>query len=255
MRLLLSICLFASTAFAQFDNVAFVGSLTNATAPAGAPTPDLLWITFDGSGTSLTDHSTAGTRTHTLSSTSARVTGSPANAMQGDGSSYYAYSASNLSLGTNKITICVWLKLAGTGAYVASELSENYNGASDPAWIMLPNLADKASCNIADSGEYNGWSVTETASGTWLHISFLCDATPGSMDTTVYTNKVLAGATHTYTDTGNGGNFLFAPHYLGARGGTSLFMPTDAQISDFRIYSGLLSSANIQKIYDAALHP
>lgn len=36
MRLLLSICLFASTAFAQFDNLAFVGSL--ATASVAAPT-------------------------------------------------------------------------------------------------------------------------------------------------------------------------------------------------------------------------
>jgi hypothetical protein len=244
---------------------ALMGQHQAAAAGGGgsAATPDIVWYRFDGSGTNLPDSSTGGTAGATLADSAARVSGSPANAIQGNGTSYQARSTGQVTYGTNIITVVFWLKRAnasGDAFYLMNDGS--FANQSLGAFWIKPESSGGQTLRAAVFGNsgYLVQHIADAYDGGWHHFSIVIDnsTTAGAM--TWYKDGSAYGGTIT-TET----NSKDASWEIGQNGTQRLavfeawpnvsFALSGTELADLRIYSGAMAAADVTAIYNAALHP
>lgn len=218
-----------------------------AAAGSGSPAPDIAWWKMnEGTGTSVADASGNG-RTLTLSNSGMWATVASFTAIQGNGSSFYANSASTINFATNKITLCFWFYTSSfaNDDKLAFELSVNVN-SFDHTFYVDPN----ASGGTFDASIQASGNRTETwtrpSAAAWHHFLIVLDNSTNSGDITVYTDGSSTGTTVALNSKSVNANFRTDTLYVLSRGGSSLFSP--AALDDVRIYTGD-RSANVAAIY------
>jgi len=228
---------------------------------SAAPTPDILWWKFtDGSGTTVTaDVGPNGT----LSGGYSWVTGKSGSgyAVAFDGVDAALISASNVTYGTDVVTVTCWVKcpqaqvannwihIAGADGYIKS--------SSSPGWVV--GLKGGYSQNLEGIIKSSSWGAddirveTDDAGlfpdDTWTHLAMVFDAAANSSagDVKIYVNGSLATTTvqvNTKTVTANytANRLLVMKQLTNPR-------YTEGSIDDLRIYSGELTSTQIAAVY------
>lgn len=225
-------------------------------APALSPVTTGLvgwWQFNEGTGTTAADSSGNG-HNATLSNGVSWVTSPTGGGVSANGSSQYvAIPAVNLSA-TQAITWTAWVNRTYSNAAnsVLFEDTANFN-SSTTGFGIFPDGDPGTGCSTIAVGlrGNSGYTLScyaQPPSGTWHHIALVLDKTQtGANVISLYIDGVLKTPTAQRYTTTNTNTFGNDPLYLFSRGGSVAFAV--AQVSDLRIYSQVLSAAQIQEIY------
>jgi len=230
-------------------------------AGGAAPTPDILWWKFtDGSGTTVT----ADVGPNGTISGATWVTGKSGSgyALSFDGTNDTLLSASNVTYGTDVVTVTCWVKCPQT-QMAASWInivrsSEQIKSQDHPGWTMsakggysynLEGIIKSSSWGAGDPlrAEYDSSGLFPD--DVWTHVAMVFDAPANSnageikiyvdgslVSTTIGRNTKTVSANYT-ADTIR---VMFCPH---------LSYYTEGSIDDLRIYSGELDATQIAAVY------
>lgn len=224
--------LWAATALGQLGSFQDFGrQVPVPAAAAGSPTPDILWWKFtDGSGSTIT--ATVGPNGTTDCSWVTGKSGA-GYALQGNGSTQEGSSVSDITFGTNIITVAVWVKATvnwNFGYILKGQASSN-------SVDMFNNNFPRFS--IAGSTGGRTETIANPETNVWVHFLAVYDATAsgGVGDIAIYTNGVLSTtgiSANTKTGSSN-----FEPQKISILSQTvaGVFRFT-CQFDDLRIYSG-----------------
>ena len=209
----------------------------------------LLHYTFsEGTGTSLTD--SAGTNTGTLTD-GTWIPNASGYCVSFNGTSSYAKTAATLNLGTNLITVCMWIywEAFADDDHIAMELSANYN-STDNAFILDPNTPTSvARLGIQSSvttSKYRREDFARWGAQRWAHLACVYDNSTALGNVKFFVNGIESSGTLDTNTKDQSGNFANDTLYLFSRGGASLFAA--GRLDDFRIYGGELSTADIVNV-------
>ena len=219
-----------------------LGSYT--AAAVAAPTPDILWWQMtNGSGTTVT--------------ASVGANGSFDGPWVASGNDYAlnfdatsrALTVSAVTPSTNCVTICVWVSLRNTNTtMIIAESSVQYWSTTDAWDISVQPTGELYIGSTGTTGERSEY-YPGIPTSTWTHLAAVIDHKTATGDCKLYVNgsEVTANSINPNTKSGTA-NFASQVIYVGARNSSTLRL--DALLDDFRVYSGELSAAQIQAIYN-----
>jgi hypothetical protein len=211
-----------------------------------APTPELLWWKMtDGSGTTVT--ATVGPNGTTDASWVTGASGS-GYALEFNGTSSDASSSSSVTYSVNKISISLWAYFDDTtSTRVLVENGNPYYTSVGGLIIFVDSGNLYVSCNGDSTNTVRSEYCAAPATGGWKHIVALIDGSTATANTDIYIDGSSQSTTVAVNTHSGTSNFATGTLYVGARGGSSLFL--DGRIDDLRIYNRLLSGSEITAIY------
>lgn len=216
----------------------FLSVATKKGAPAGSPSPDVLWWRLnDGSGTTIAGTSSAGGDSGTTDA--AWVTGKsgagyaldfiPANADN-------AVSDIPIVFGANVITVCAWVypDVITGGPFVLWESGTKWDSGNNQFLVYIQNSV----LQIAFGGVVGtvlNKSRTAPPAGVWVHVMIVFDGSTALGSVKVYFDGVLQGLTTGTNNRNTTANIGTATLNVGSRNAASLYF--DGRIDDLRIYA------------------
>jgi len=222
-----------------------------AAAGGGGSTPEILWWKLnEGSGTALTGDASAGGDDG--STDAARVTGK-----SGSGSALAfipaksddAVTSSSIVFGTSTITVMGWFYWDDlTGTKVMWEASADAGSTAYAFSCVLYNGAVEFLMNGSAATKYRVETIAPPATGSWQHLAVVYDGSTANGDIKVYLDGVLQSTTLLLNLKDSVANFSTQTLFVASRNTASLFM--DGRIDDLRIYSGELTSTQINTAKD-----
>ena len=209
------------------------GNVTASTVPP----PDIAWWRNpDGGGATVSAH--VGPN---LTTTASWVAGKSGDgyALSFDGAATTTSTATTLSpLGTNKMTLMMWLKFTATNAtqMIGPEGGGNYNSTAGAISLFISsNGRITAGMNGTAANTQRAESTQSFTSGEWHHIAVLYDGTSSNVD--LYFDGASRATTTDTNLKGDTSNFTTNTSYLGYRQSSgTLFLGGSAD--DIRLYSG-----------------
>ena len=237
---------------------AAVGAVAGSASAAVSNTNLATWWRFtEGSGATSADSSGNGTPL-TLFNAMTWSAGQIGNAVTANGTNQYAASSAvNLSA-TKAVTWSAWVnRTYGNSAAVLIENSNNFN-ASTTGFGFFPD--DSGDCGLPNTMMTGvngnvGYTLncyTQPTSGVWHHLAAIYDKSQtGTKVISLYIDGVLQTPVRQLNTATNTNGFGSNPVYLFPRGGSSNFGA--GKIDDVRIYSTVLTAAQIQQIYQQGL--
>lgn len=210
-------------------------------------TPDILWWKFlPGSGTTV--NADVGVTGNLLNASQwlGGYSGS-GYAITNNGTSYGLNSSSSIAYSTNKLTVTFWaIRRAATGSQMLCESSANFN---NNAYTFSAYL--DTSIAIAIRGEFGtNYLVkryTLQSIDAWHHYAIIFDSSLYGGKLTYYLDGNLQTAASTPNNNlGNAFTFSTQTLYVSSRNNTTLRL--NGAVDDFRIYSGELTSEQINDI-------
>lgn len=156
-----------------------------------------------------------------------------------------------LPIGTNKLTISMWLKTTSQNISIIMEHSVNYNNYADTFQINFQSTG-VWECNdraTALSGDFNCQQGIKINTGSWFHIVAVIDRDLGIELNTKLTTNNVQGNTRLQSMTGDpvnnySNNILF----IGQRNASLL--PFIGSLQDIRIYNRVLTTEEITALYN-----
>ena len=156
-----------------------------------------------------------------------------------------------LPIGTNKLTISMWLKTTSASITILMEHSANYNSSADTFQVNFQTTGvlecnDRASISPTD---YNCQQGIKINTGSWFHIVAVIDRNLGIELNTKLTINNVQGNTRSAGMTGDpvnnySNNILF----IGQRNASLL--PFIGSLQDIRIYNRVLTTEEITALYN-----
>ncbi len=215
-------------------------------AVASVNTPELLWWPLnDAAGTVITK--TVGVNGTTNAAWASGHNGA-GSSLVGNGSTTKAYSTSSVTLGTGTVTVAGWFYL--NDATTTQALLESGPVADTTANTFLWAISSGSIYFLVhgSGSETNNFQVTAPATGAWVHIAAVYNVTTNPGTTSVYYNGVLqSGASTGSTTTPTTFSNQVINLLVRDGGGTPLY-PVNGNAQDLRIYSRLLSAAEIGSV-------
>ena len=148
---------------------------------------------------------------------------------------------SNFVLGTDKVSISLWLKTSQTVLGNILELSNNFNN----------NNAFSSFINDSE-GNNSGTSAININDNTWRHIVLIIDRSKvGSQQNSIYVNGILSYVQNTNYQEDLNGNFGLFPLFIGQRAGSSLGI--NGQMKFLKIFNYPLSPSEITNLYNKTM--
>ncbi|GAA4335550.1 LamG-like jellyroll fold domain-containing protein [Flaviaesturariibacter amylovorans] len=217
-------------------------TVTAATTATTVPVPDILYYTFEGSGTSVPNLASAppaGTATATISGPTQGVAGTCGNALQSVGGG---------SSGSNMVSTGWNINLPGTG-WTISFLTANISNLSTIGYVFGDADITRFRC-FANGAAGNGnfilrgndiadVLVTGAVSGTHV-ITFVADPSVGKIK--AYVDGVLVNSVSQSNIAIGGGAFTINNF------GTSNTLPAGSLLDNFRVYGRVLSDAEVSAL-------
>jgi hypothetical protein len=159
-------------------------------------------------------------------------------------------STSNVSFGTNVITVCVWLwwDAFNQNDNLFNELSSNFN-SNNNTFNVDPNSGtnSKFAASIQGvGGTYRSESITRPSAAAWHHYAFVLDNSTSAGAVKFYVDGVLTTPTVDTNTKNNSANFLTSTIYVMSRANTSLFAA--GRLYSYRIYPGELTSGQVTTV-------
>tara|TARA_R100001086_G_scaffold59416_2_gene27304 strand:- start:677 stop:1348 length:672 start_codon:yes stop_codon:yes gene_type:complete len=213
-------------------------SLKPAAAAPAVPTPDLLhWPLNDAAGTTIAASVGPGSTTST-----GTLNGDYLYMDSGDAA---FESSSTLTYGTNIVSVSFWFQTDNTSMYGSVFRSEIYSNTN---MFQFYNGGGWKTLRVkGDSGYLEERVYDLLSANTWYHFVCVFDGSTASGDAKFYINKVsqtLSNNSNTKTGTSNFATAEFCMKGPYATTG-------DFLMDDLRIYSGELTTSQIDAIYDA----
>jgi hypothetical protein len=216
----------------------FTNASVTVVAPYSPPTPDLAYWVGSGSGGTLTD--TVGGHNATLGTGATWVTGPDGmtDALEGDTTHAIATNLLAWAVGTNKITVSVWVNqpsVASSGApeiYFSSGPAGNGNviGEGD-FWY-----GEISGSVWTDYNQFYVFFDNIGAINNWHNIVYVFDNSSSIPSVTCYLDGMNNPTTGPNTSEGLAGNYGSFPWSLGGYIGDS--NPLNGSIAFVRVYSG-----------------
>jgi hypothetical protein len=225
-----------------------LSGMVNWQPTTSSPTPDILWWQLnEGSSTSITGDGTIGGDDGTTDADWVTGKSGSGYALDFDGSSDDASTSSNITFGTNVVTVAMWVYFDATNnTRMLIEGSDNAVNNANTFSLFVEGGYLQASIRSTTAGQFRIERIIAPATGAWHHVLVVFDNSTNTGNEDIWLNGV-SQSTSTYinTKTTNG---VFAAYrvYVGARNTNLTY--TDGRIDDVRIYSGD-RSASVADIY------
>ena len=229
---------------------AFIGR----TRSQGSPPPDNSLVFHykfnEGTGTNLTDEAGAydGWAVGGTWVTGASGSG---GALQFNGTSDWARTASQVVWGTNAVSISLWLywDAYANNDDLAFELGPN-TAVNYPGFFLDPNSSfttPNFCFSIRDAGGYSTRSISRPSAAVWHHyvLTYNHSSAPSVLE--LYVDGVLQSLTSNANATSQTTAFVTHYIYLMCRGGTTTFGA--GRLDDFRAYKGVLDATEVAYLF------
>ena len=155
----------------------------------------------------------------------------------------------NFNVGTDKVSISLWLKTSQTNIGVVAMLSNNYNSYS--AFTAIINDLHPNKIYIGDhTTAYNvGYSSVNINDNNWHHIVITIDRSQNGINQNrIYVDGNLAYSQNTSYQNDLNGLFAALPLFIGQRAGNSLGL--NGQMKFLKIFNYPLSTTEITNLYN-----
>ena len=156
----------------------------------------------------------------------------------------------NFVIGTDKVSISLWLKTSQTVLGNILELSNNFNNNNAFSSFINDLVANKIAIYYHNSAGNNyGTSAINMNDNTWRHIVLIIDRSKvGSQQNSIYVNGILSYVQSTPNQVDLNGNFGLFPLFIGQRAGDSLGL--NGQLKFLKIFNYPLSTTEIKNLYN-----
>lgn len=222
------------------------------TVAAAAPDNTLLirLMMDEGIGTAVDDYGTLG-EGFTLSGAT-WITGKSGSggALSFDGTADYCNSDTTITLGTDVVTACFWIKwdnaMSGA-AEIVLELSNPFWSNDDSLVVLINDVSGKITAGIQSGAGFSKYRVedaTTFSSGTWVHFAAVFDNSTIIGDCKIFFDGVeQTTVVRPVATKDQSGNFRTDTLYMGMRGSST--SPFAGDLDDVRIYDSELTTDEI----------
>ena len=156
---------------------------------------------------------------------------------------------SNFNIGTDKVSISLWLKTSQTAAAIVSEISTNASSGNNAFGVYINDLlANRIEIVDNQSGLNIGNSAININDNNWHHIVLMIDRSLGTSQNKIYVDGILSYVKNTSYQSDLNGNWALNPLFIGQRGGSKLGL--NGQIKFLKIFNYLLSTTEITNLYN-----
>ena len=159
----------------------------------------------------------------------------------------------NFVLGTDKVSISLWLKTSQTTLGNILELSNNFNDNNAFSSFINDLVANKIAIYDHNSaGDSYGTSAININDNTWRHIVLMIDRSKvGSQQNSIYVNGILSYVQSTTYQSDLNGNWGLFQLFIGQRGGSSLGF--NGRMKFLKIFNYPLSTTEITNLYNKTI--
>ena len=160
---------------------------------------------------------------------------------------------SNFVIGTDKVSISLWLKTSQTVLGNILELSNNFNNNNAFSSFINDLVANKIAIYDHNSaGDNYGTSAININDNTWRHIVLMIDRSKvGSQQNSIYINGLLSYVQNTTKQTDYNGQWALNTLFIGQRAGNSLGL--NGQLKFLKIFNYQLSTTEITNLYNKTM--
>lgn len=214
------------------------------------PSDYILRYDFDGDTVDKSINGLNGIKTGLASFTTGRKTGTQCMSFAGG----CVYTAANVNVASDKVSLSFWLKVTTIKTALASVLELSQDAYTDSAFGVFLNNTNAGgldALNTSTSGATKNLNVVTTDNAfnsVWTHYVVTIDRSASiSNESKIYVNNTLASRATTYSaDTS--GNFPRLPFYMGQRSATQY--PFFGLMQDVRLYSRILTADERTKLFN-----
>ena len=239
------LCLAALPVFAQDEDEMILLQGAMVASGGSAPTPDIFWWKLnEGSGTSITGDGTTGGDDGTTDATWAD------GGLDFNGSSQDAATSSNITSGTNIVTVTLWVNTDTGDNSTRMWVELSYSATVNVPGFLIYTDANGLNGYLSGTTGGRQETVAQPAAGTWFCYAFVFDNSTATGDVKIYKDGTeLTPAAPSPNDKTGTSNFTVQPIYVGARNSSTFWF--DGGLDDIRVYSGELNASQISAIYSA----
>jgi len=154
-------------------------------------------------------------------------------------------TASNITLGSDSMSVAFFIKTTQTTASILAELSSDANSNND-AFVVFLNVLKANRVDIYDhrtASLFNGGSSSVNINnGILKHIAIVVDRSLGTNQNKIYVDGVLSYLQNALKNDNNG-NYNSYPLFIGARNGNSNYLV--AQMKQFTMWNYPISQSEV----------
>lgn len=214
------------------------------------PSDYILRYDFDGDTVDKSINGLNGIKTGLASFTAGRKAGTQCMSFLGG----CVYTAANVAVNSDKVTLSFWLKVTAVKTELASVLESGQDAYAQNSFGVFLNNANIGGIDLLNTSQNTGdknlnvVTSDNAFNSAWTNYIVTIDraATIGN-ESKIYTNNVLSSRGTSFSaDTG--GNFPSLPFYVGQRSAKSF--PFFGLMQDVRLYNRILTADERLKLFN-----